>query len=30
MAGAGSSQRQKAIKSTINTVVLALIRPPAM
>ena len=29
MAGAGSSQRQKARRSTISTVVLALIRPPA-
>ena len=29
MAGAGSSQRQKAISNTISTVVLALIRPAA-
>src|SRR3954471_24979667 len=30
MAGAGRSQRQKARRNTISTVVLALIRPPAL
>src|SRR6478735_9805437 len=30
MAGAGRSQRQNARRNTISTVVLALIRPPAL